>query len=361
MLSVILALFVFGVGHDVNTKLLDTLDEENHGARQYVEEQEDLEVKLSSFYTMIAHPVLSDVKVTFPGAEVSEVMPQAMPDLFKGSELVLFGRYGEPGHHAIVLTGQRGDKKVTLSWEKNFAASNSEHAYLARLWAARRIGFLLDQIRLNGESTELKDEVVRLAKRHGILTPYTSFLVVEDDKQRRIAGRPLDAPAASNVLGLSFGDEAAAETRTRLFSSSGSGAVDASKKVGRMRFNEQAAADLDGEVQSFLRPTTEPSSGLGGFGGGGGGYGGDRFEGKSDSYTSRQALITVGSRTFYRDGETWVDSLVKQDTDKTKIELFSDAYFRLLDEHPEAGPYLALGEHVVFVLEGTAYEITPES
>lgn len=345
-------LFAFGVGHDVNTKLLDTLAEENHGARQYVEEQEDLEVKLSAFYTMIAHPVLSDVKISFSGVEATEVLPQVMPDLFKGTELVLFGRYGEPGHHAVVLTGQRGDKKVTLSWEKDFAAKDTEHAYLARLWASRRIGFLLDQIRLNGESTELKEEVVRLAKLHGILTPYTSFLVVEDDKERRIAGRRLDAPAASNVLGLSFGDEAAAESRTRLFSSSGSGAVDASKKVGRLRFNEQAAADLDGEVQHFLRDPAAPSGD-----GGSGGYGGGGAGGGQGVKADQRALLTVGSRTFYRNGETWIDSLVKEDAEKTKIELFSDAYFQLLAEHPEAGPYLALGQRVVFVLDDRAYEI----
>jgi Ca-activated chloride channel family protein len=341
-------LFVFGVGHDVNTKLLDRLAEDNHGARQYVGEEEDLELKLSGFYTMIAHPVLSSVKVAFGGADVFDVYPKVLPDLFKGTELVLFGRYRNTGYHAITLQGQRVQEEAKFVWEKDFAKRDARHPYLTRLWASRKIGYLLDQMRLHGENTELKDEVVRLAKLHGILTPYTSFLVVEDEQHRALAGRPVDAPAATRVLKRSYSRNEAAQARKRMMSAYGGGSVDASKEVGGMRFEEKAADDLDAEVQTFLEPlaTAAPSPN---------GPGAER-DGRSVRFVDGRSVRFVGSRTFYRDGDKWIDSTCKQNQETNKIKLFSDEYFRLIADHQNAGQYFALGNHVVVVIEGKAYE-----
>ncbi|MBI4579744.1 MAG: VWA domain-containing protein, partial [Planctomycetes bacterium] len=179
-------LFVFGVGSDLNTQLLDKLADDNHGSRQYVSEQEDLELKLSSFYAMIAHPVLSDVKLSFGGAEAYDLYPHDLPDLFKGSELVVFGRCRGTGEQAVVLRGRRAEAEVVFKWTRDFGRRQLGHDYLPRLWANRKIAYLLDEIRMNGENAELKDEIVRLAKRYGILTPYTSFLVMEEAELRGV-------------------------------------------------------------------------------------------------------------------------------------------------------------------------------
>ena len=60
------------------------------------------------------------------------------------------------------------------------------------MWASRRIGYLLDLIRLNGENKELIDEVTSLAREHGIITPYTSYLIMEDEEIRVRGGRLVD-------------------------------------------------------------------------------------------------------------------------------------------------------------------------
>jgi Ca-activated chloride channel family protein len=93
-------IFVFGVGDDVNTELLDRLSSDHRGTSVYIGETEDLEVALSGFYEKISSPLLSDLAVEFKGIDTSQVYPRALPDLFKGSQLVLVGRYRGDGPRA---------------------------------------------------------------------------------------------------------------------------------------------------------------------------------------------------------------------------------------------------------------------
>ncbi len=341
-------LFVFGVGHDVNTRLLDKLAEENHGAREYVSEQEDLEVKLSGFYTMIANPVLSDLRLDFGDAGASDVYPKVLPDLFQGTELVVLGRYEAAGKQSITLHGQRGDERVKFTWDEKFAKRKAAHDYLPRLWASRKIGYLLDEIRLHGEDKELKEEVVQLAKRFGILTPYTSFLVIEEDQGRIAAGRPVASPAISSALSARGVEDGARDARLGYYGRSGKAAVGASKHLAEMQ-RARAPSQVEQEVRLFLNGVADHSApGEAGRAG----EGGVRRAGA--------AVRFVGSRTFYRDGEKWVDSRYEAGSETIKLRMFSDAYFDLIAQHPDAGKYLALGNRVVVVLEGKAYETVEE-
>ena len=112
-----------------------------------------------------------------------------MPDLYRGSTLTVVGRYqgsGAATDHRQ-RPGERPHRGIHFSRPTSRAAS-LDHDFLQPLWAARRVGFLLDQIRLHGEDRELVDEVTRLARQYGIVTPYTSYLIVEDEKIRRDRG-----------------------------------------------------------------------------------------------------------------------------------------------------------------------------
>src|SRR5690606_9491543 len=61
-----------------------------------------------------------------------------------------------------------------------------ENEFIPRLWATRRVGYLLDEIRLHGENEELREEVTELARKYGIVTPYTAYLIVEDEERRGV-------------------------------------------------------------------------------------------------------------------------------------------------------------------------------
>ncbi|MBN1342711.1 MAG: VWA domain-containing protein [Phycisphaerae bacterium] len=330
-------IFVLGVGTKVNTHLLDRLAEENHGNRDYVTEQEDLEIKLSNFYTSLANPVLSDVGLTFNGISVHDVYPKKLPDLFKGSELVVFGRYGGHGKATIRLTGTRSETKMLFGFETELPASQTGNDFVPRLWARTKIGYLMDQIRLHGSNEELKQEVVRLSKQYGIMTELTSWLVLEDT-----TARPASTPAvlreALNRPGRAGG---MAKAGRGFAAQRGAESVDVSQRILRMKSAGQAAA---APARRFP----------------GGRWAADEDESRLRDGSGRQVLRTVGAKTFYREGETWVDSVYATAGERkpgtVKIALYSDEYFALARKHPDLGKYLAIGARVIVMLDGKGYE-----
>ncbi|HKQ51598.1 MAG TPA: VIT and VWA domain-containing protein, partial [Pyrinomonadaceae bacterium] len=176
-------LFTFGVGYDVNTSLLDKLAAENGGVADYVEPKENLEIKVSNFFAKINYPVLTDLALNLGGVETDLVYPRSLPDLFKGTQVTLIGRYRNEAdlrRITVNLKGKTGTTSRTYDFTNlNFPLREEENDFLPRLWATRRVGWLMEQIRTNGEQKELRDEIVDLGTRYGIVTPYTSYLALE--------------------------------------------------------------------------------------------------------------------------------------------------------------------------------------
>jgi len=182
-------IFVFGVGADVNTHLLDTLAAESGGTRDYVREDENIEVKTSALFAKLSHPVMTDLELAVEGVRLTRVVPAVLPDLFRGSRIQVVGRYVGSGPQAIRLKGSVRGEPHEYVYEGAFAARPvAEHEFVPSLWAERRVGVLLDAIRLNGHAPELVDEVRRLGTEYHIVTPYTSHLIVEEGL--RVASGP---------------------------------------------------------------------------------------------------------------------------------------------------------------------------
>ncbi len=170
-------LHIFGVGYDVNTHLLDRLAEENGGAVTYIQPGENLEAVLTGFYERIAFPVLTNVEIELEGIETSLLYPQHIPDIFHGTSLLLAGQYQSTDSHAIVtVRGRSGDDEQEYKYQFD-PSSTGEHDFVPGLWATRRIGDLLDNIRVEGESQDLIEEIRDLGLSYGLVTPYTTFAI----------------------------------------------------------------------------------------------------------------------------------------------------------------------------------------
>lgn len=187
--------FTFGVGDDVNTTFLDQLAETTRAVSTYVRPAEDIETKVTSLFGKMTHPVLANVKLAASdNIRLYETYPQQLPDLFWGSQLVVLGKYTGDGPAAIKLTGQVGMETKEFAYDVKFPSRTlDDKDFVENLWARRKVGFLLDQIRANGEQKELMDEMLTLAKKYGIATPYTSFLVVPDSPMP-VASAPPKGP-----------------------------------------------------------------------------------------------------------------------------------------------------------------------
>src|SRR5207247_4412919 len=154
------------IGHSGNTHMLNQISQESRPFSQYVLPEEDIEVKVSNFFAKIKDPVLTDPTLSFTGdTRVTKLYPSPLTDLFKGEQLVLAGRYTGKGASAVVLEGTVNGARKKLTYDVNFSGETTEHDFIPRLWATRRVGYLLEEIRLHGENAELKDEVTQLARQ----------------------------------------------------------------------------------------------------------------------------------------------------------------------------------------------------
>ncbi|MGQ9522071.1 MAG: VIT domain-containing protein [Anaerolineae bacterium] len=299
-------LFPFGVGDDVNTVLLDTLAQKHRGSPAYVRPGERIDEAVAAFYARVQAPVLTDISVDFGNVIAEDIYPRPLPDLFAGTQLILVGRYRGNGPVRVRLVGETEGEGQEFIYEGTLRAEGGDE-FIPRLWAARKIGYLLTQIRLYGERKEWVDAVIDLSVRYGIITPYTSFLIQEDVFTE--AGRE---EAAEQLKALPVAPAA------------GAPAVEMSQEQRQLR----------------------EAGGIGGA---------------PMPQEAAQVVRHVGSKTFFLREGVWTDAEFDPERmTPVRVQFGSDAYFDLLAARPEWGPYLALGERVVFVAEGAAYEVVEE-
>jgi Ca-activated chloride channel family protein len=309
-------LFPFGVGYDVDTFLLDTLAQEHHGLSTYIRPGEALDEAISAFYERISTPVLANLELNFGGLSVYDIYPPVLPDLFSGGQVVVVGRYRIGGTFDVSLSGQTNNNKMqTFSFAGQHFSEDTRNesavlSSLPRLWATRKVGYLLNKIRLEGADQESIDQVVRLSIRYGIVTPYTSYLVTEP--------MPLGLENQQKLAEESFRKAQAAPAPA----ASGKGAVD-------------KAADQGGMSQAQQAP------------------------GMSES--DAQKVKVIGSRTFVLNQGIWVDTRYDPKSMKAaQVAFLSPDYFALTRSQPDLASALALGERVIVVFDGNAYEVVSE-
>jgi Ca-activated chloride channel family protein len=334
-----LRIFTVGIDNSLDTILLDKITTATRAYRMYVTPQEDIEAKIASFYQKLDAPVLARIRLTISGdVKLFSTEPKLteLPDLFLGSSLTLLGRYRGSGKATVTVQGVAGNKPVELSYPLNFPAEEAGYDNLAQLWASRRVGFLLEEMRLRGENKEIVDEVILLARTYGIITPYTSYLVLEDEARRVTRNElPERDQTLRNVAPQTEFREKSKKGFDSLKDDSGKGGVAASGEVQQMRgaqSNDAAKSSAPAMVYTNANGQT----------------------------ADVQAQIKqVRGRAFYNSGKEWNDSDIQnRKANKTRrIQFASADYWNLLKDKPASADYLALGKNVRFLLDGDLFEI----
>ncbi|MGH7518520.1 MAG: VIT domain-containing protein [Gemmatimonadales bacterium] len=316
-------IFTVGIGHDVNTYLLDRLAAEGHGSAEYVAPGASVEEALGTLSAKIRHPALLDLRIDRAPVELVELAPHRLPDLFHGEEMVIFGRYRGRGAGSVAISGDRNGRRERFSVSAEFGAHSSDNDFIPRLWASRRIGDLTRQIRLEGGSQVLIEQVRDLGLRYGILTEYTSYLVQEPEA---IAGRPV-LPAVPLR-------EARARNRSWPAAVAAQTGADAFERA-------QASAKLR-EVKSLADA--------------------DAASGRAEANIAggpSSATRALAGRVFVRRGGVWTDATHHDSLQVTVVAPFSDAYFALVRALPELTPWLRAGDEVLVAGRRASIRIGP--
>jgi Ca-activated chloride channel family protein len=366
-------LFAFGVGDDVNTTFLDGLAEANGGVGDYFRDGSEMQRRLGAFFDRVSYPVLTDLRLTMPGASPFDVYPRDLGHLYRGEQLLVVGRFHGEGSGRVVLEGRLGSDTTVheLSYDVSFPTSEPRNEFLPRVWAVRKVGTLLDDIRQHGERPELRDEVVVLARHFGIVTPYTSYLVAPDEV--------LPAPAPPPTYAMPSWDE----PRRPQTDSTGTGATTMGAEAPPAPSSEaaQTMADFSGfsgaVAPSTPPPVTSPSTTSvapsyrpadpSGATGESGRRLSSRLREMRDAERSDEAgastVRVISGRTFTLDGGRWVDERYQEGAGRTlSVRSMSEAYFALLAARPELRSAFALGDRVVVTLDAArTIVVTPDA
>lgn len=398
-------IFTFGVGYDLDAGFLDRLAEKHKGISSYVKPNEDMEIKVSYFFTQINQPVLTDLKLTTSsGVRLTEVYPPQLPDLFHGGQLVVMARTQGTGKTTVRLTGQVGTSSKEFNYDVEVLEKTEPRSYVEDLWARRKVGYMLDQIRLGGEKKELVDEVTLLAKKYGIATPYTSYLVIPDDvpvpqfhRDRRLSVNGVAGGGIGGQEGLNrhavkindSGTERKVQTSEQYSrkemaggvatappgsgGGKGAGIGDGDKSTGEVLkmankdgiIEARSKANVS-EAQSTLNQAKESFYFSQGKKSQEGKLGVDLAsqlnDMKNQQQQGRQVQRMANRRNCIEINGVWVDEQYKKDTPTFAIKTMSNAYFKLLEKQPAMKEVLSLSKSVVWIApNGTALVFDPSS
>jgi Ca-activated chloride channel family protein len=340
-------IFAFGVGYDVNVRLLDKLANQNHGRSAYVKPKESIETKVSALYTRIKNPFMTNVSAVLENFGTHDDCPMELDDLFENDQLIRVGRIyaknegilednGDPDcASTLTVSGVlRGEKHafeypITL----NLEGPSSPYRFVEKLWATRRVGQLLEEIQLHGRVEEVVDELIRLSKQYGIVTPYTSFLA---DEHQNLAARGQMRRDAVTKL------QASAESFT-----GPQAQMDAASRATAMDMVVPQALSKQGYAMRM----------------------GAASQNEYESGTTEEigTIRIVGNLTLYKKGDVWLTAETAdldpvRDLGKfTVIQRFSEDYFALLNDNtPDENKVIASQqshEKLGILLRGQAYLI----
>ncbi len=206
--------FAFGIGNAVNHYLLNKMAEIGRGEVEYVGLNDDGSAAARRFHERIHNPLLTDISIDWGNLPVTDVYPKRIPDLFAAKALVMSGRYTGAAAGVIRMRGKLAGRDWSRQIQVQLPAQEPRHDVLASLWARNRIEDLLDDQRVG---VEAREDVTRLGLDYQLMTPFTSFVAVEemivrDGGQPRRVEVPVEVPEGVSYEGV-FGNGQESELR----------------------------------------------------------------------------------------------------------------------------------------------------
>ena len=294
-------LFAFGVGYDVDTVLLDALATRFVGTSHYVTPEERIDTEVGRLYERVSTPVLTDVEIEIDGVEVDALAPRAINGLFAGQQALLTGRYVDDGTMSVVVRGNTFDGPEVFEYSIELPERDTVEPAVAQLWAQRRVADLLTEVRIEGARDSLIEEIVELATRFGIVTPYTSYLAEEPE--------------------LALAAEDAADTFSQRAAAAPSSGADAVAGAADLEELRDGSFQSDGDAAATVRQ--------------------------------------LGAHSYYFVDGVWTRDGYTPDLDVRPVAIGSAEFAELVEAAPELAAAAALGGRVItLAADGTWVELS---
>ena len=174
-------LFTFVMGNSANRPLLEAMTRASDGFAISVSNSDDIVGQILTATSKVTHQALHGVKLEIDGIKTADLKPQRIGSLYRGQQLVLFGHYWGDGPADVRLTGRISGQPVEYRTTFPFPATATGNPEIERLWAFAAIEEMKAEMEDFGENADLKQAVTDLAVEYGLVTDYTSMLVVREE------------------------------------------------------------------------------------------------------------------------------------------------------------------------------------
>jgi hypothetical protein len=312
------------VSADVNSALIERLAVEGRGTAHFVRSGENVERPVSLLASRLTNPVLTNVRVTVDGVRLTRVLPSGTVDIFSGQDLVLLARYDGDGAANVRIEGQSASGRTSWSSRATFQRRASNNAFVPRLWAAQRIGWLAAEKRRTG-SREMDSEIRSLGERYGIPTEFSSYLVVEPGMNVAQRSRADVGGVVRQMVGAATGSGATANAAPPA-----SAPAPVSASEARFEMSRQAAAQREAKSLAAL-------------------------DAMSDAAGVQQRQ--VGTRQFALQGKVWTDQRYVPTQRTVQVKAFSPLYFELVSQLNGFKNAMSLGDEVLVAGRNVAIQV----
>jgi Ca-activated chloride channel family protein len=325
--------YAFGVGYDVDARLLDDLADQGGGSVSYVRPGEDVENAVTSLRRKVGHPCARDVRVDVDGARIDEVFPAGAQVLYAGEPLILAGRVSARARLATVRITARGPdgRALERSWRVDFSDPEARSSAVPVLWASRKAASLIERIRREGYDPAAMAELREISQRYGILNEEVALLAREDEPPPVLVHR--DPPPPNG--GWQRVRPLAGDLSMRAAPQSAP-APHANLDAPREEFEMSAKTWELKDAGTAMKAKLEAGGGV----------------------------TSAGERTFRKVGEIWTDTRLgdrpPRGTKTIRIRPFGDASFKLAAADKRIAAWLAVGERVRVGLPGIVLESAPD-
>ncbi|MEJ2455179.1 MAG: VIT and VWA domain-containing protein [Candidatus Thiodiazotropha sp.] len=174
-------LFTFIMGNSANRPLLEAVTKASNGFAMSISNSDDIVGQLLVAASKVTHQALHGVELKIDGIKTADLTPKEVGSLYRGQQLVMFGHYWGDGMADVTLKGRISGQPKTYATRFAFPAAASENPEIERLWAYARIEDAMAEMADFGEKADLKQAVTDLGVEYGLVTDYTSMVVMRDE------------------------------------------------------------------------------------------------------------------------------------------------------------------------------------
>lgn len=174
-------LYTFIMGNSANRPLLEAMTEVSNGFAMSTSNSDDIAGQMIQATGKLSHHAMHGVELDIRGIKTADVRPADIRSLYHGEQLVVLGHYWGGDEAEVTLRAEVAGHPVEYSTRFGFPAQSDLNPELERIWAYRTIEALQAQMDYLGADADTEDAITDLAVEYGLVTDYTSMLVVREE------------------------------------------------------------------------------------------------------------------------------------------------------------------------------------